>query len=268
MVLHGCSARRVVLLGLLFLFSSNAFSGVCERRSPVEDPRSRFSFKNRGGIRSGGVCWWHSRFQRAAWSLAEFRPELPKPTTREAVALIHSIAHLSKVVIVPGYADFISFSADYHVEIQRELEQWQLRDGFINQSWFRGITGQNDLSKNPEKLKRIMDRLFRYSGEAKREKFVPWVMLQLAGIESHAALLTGMQKTSDGYILRIVESNRPDENQEWYYRNGDGYLGDSEERMIPYYGFHRDVRKMDRALSKYCRTTATTPAFVPEGLEP
>lgn len=273
MVLHGRSAFRISLWGVfLFLTLSGGaraevlsrIPGVCDRHSDrdsqeltIANPRYRTSFQNSGGLKNSGVCWWHSRLQRAVWSLAEFRPELSKPSKSEAISLIHSLAQLSGVVVIPGYEDFFSFSADFHAEIQRELEQWQLRDGFINQAWIRGISGRSDFARNPRKLKRIMDELYRYSKKAKSEKFIPWVMLQLKGIVSHAALLTKMVKTDEGYSLSIVESNYPDKTLVWEYRIGDGHTGGGKYTTVPYYGYHRDVQKMNRAITRYC----STPAF-------
>ncbi len=272
MVLQGRSARWVSLsLFLLSAFaaptgfaeSPDSVPGVCERHTGrgtldgvASNHRFRMSFKNEGGLQNGGVCWWHSRFQRAVWTLAEFRPDLPKPNLAEARRLINAVAHLSRVVIIPGYADFESFSADYHSDIQRELNAWQKRDGFINQAWIRGLSGRYDLSKHPEKLRRIMDRLYVYSERGRRENFIPWVMLQLKGIESHAALLTRMTKTEDGYALGIVESNYPDQTIEWKYRYGDGHMEDAEYTTIPYFGLHRDVGKMAFAVGEYCKTSS------------
>lgn len=268
MVLHGRGAHWVIFLALLFTVllpgevranAPDLLPGVCERREGrttlegmVAHPGFRMSFRNRGGIANGGVCWWHSRFQRAVWTLAEFRPELSKPSHAEAVRLIQSLARLSRVVSIPGYADLASFSADFKAEIQNELNQWQRRDGFINQAWIRGISGQSDMSRRPEKLKQHMDRLFQYSERGRKENFIPWIMLQLKGIDSHAALLTQMRKEGDGYSLSIVESNFPDKTFEWKYRNGDGQIETSLYDTIPYSGLHRDVKKMGKAVEAYC----------------
>ncbi|MGZ3789205.1 MAG: hypothetical protein ACXVLQ_11820, partial [Bacteriovorax sp.] len=50
------------------------------------------SFKNSGGVFNGGVCWWHSRFQRNIFYLSIFRPDLDRPKTTEGIkAIIHQI---------------------------------------------------------------------------------------------------------------------------------------------------------------------------------
>ena len=43
------------------------------------------SFKNQGGLFNGGVCWWHSRFQRNIFYLSIFRPDLNKPLKSETI---------------------------------------------------------------------------------------------------------------------------------------------------------------------------------------
>ena len=178
------------------------------------------------------------------------------PSLTEARRLIHSVANLSRVVVFPGYPDFAGFSADYHPEIHRALNEWQKRDSIISQAWIRGLSGRYDLSRRPEKLRRIMDRLFAYSERGRAEKFIPWVMLQLKGIVSHAALLTRMTKADDGYTLGIVESNHPEQVIEWKYRYGDGHMEDADYKTIPYYGLHRDVEKMAVAVAEYCKKTS------------
>jgi hypothetical protein len=42
-----------------------------------------FSFSNTGGILNGGVCWWHSRMQRAALYLTVYLPDMPPPSKPE-----------------------------------------------------------------------------------------------------------------------------------------------------------------------------------------
>lgn len=236
--------------------------GVCVRRGdPVirdaiaRDPRFRLSFENDGGLFNGGVCWWHSRLQRAVWSLAEFRPDLGKPTRNEAVRIIDNLSHFRGVQVIPGYSNFLSFSADFKKELQSELNAWQLRDGVFKQSWLTAMKGRANLDRNPAKLKRIMDDLYQYSLEGQREGFTPWVMLQLKGIiGAHAALIAGMKKNraGDGYSLDIVDSNFPERTFTWRYKYGDGQMGQSHYDTVPYRGSHRDVPAIQNALDTYC----------------
>ncbi len=55
-------------------------------RNPVHFKRvilyknNRLVFDGSGGIRNGGLCWWHSRLTRSATYLTVYQPDLPKPT--------------------------------------------------------------------------------------------------------------------------------------------------------------------------------------------
>jgi hypothetical protein len=237
-------------------------AGVCARRlfpefrtDMARDTRFRLSLENEGGLFNGGVCWWHSRFQRAVWSLAEYRPDLPKATRSQAQRIIQGLAHFESVQIIPGYSDFLSFSRDYSREIQKELNQWQLRDGVLRQSWVRAISGRSNWRSNPEKLRRIMDELYAYSRKGELEGYTPWVMLQLKGlIGAHSALVIGMEKNAanDGYVLQIVDSNFPAKTFQWKYRYGDAQMGNSLYDTVPYQGLHRDVPRIENALASYC----------------
>lgn len=239
--------------------SASAPPSVCARyihsdlhREVSRDPDSRFDFKNSGGLMNAGTCWWHSRFQRSVWALAEFRANEPKPTRDEAVRLINGLAHFRGVQIIPGYRDFDSFSADFKPEIQSELNAWQLRDGILNQSWLRGLAGRADLGRQPGRMRKIMDDLYKYTLRGAAENFFPWVMLQLKGIDAHAALVIGMSRLPGGYTMDIVDSNYPALTYTWSYRYGDGQVRDSKYETVPYRGLQRDVTRIRKILKQYC----------------
>jgi hypothetical protein len=83
------------------------------------------SFTNHGGLANGGVCWWHSRFQRNALYLTLYKPDLPKPNDEETRDIVAAIRAGDAVVEIPGYKNFAEFSKDKEAAIQRELEKWQ-----------------------------------------------------------------------------------------------------------------------------------------------
>lgn len=254
-------------------YAASDLPGVCARRldpafrdAMARDPHFRLSFDNDGGLFNGGVCWWHSRFQRAVWTLAEYRPELSKPTRKEAIRIIDNFSHFRGVQVIPGYSDFRSFSADFKKEIQNELNAWQLRDGLFKQSWLAAMKGRANLDKNPAKLQRMMDDLYQYSLQGIREGFTPWVMLQLKGIiGAHSALIVDMKRNSaqNGYALSIVDSNFPERTSTWTYEYGDGQMGHSLYDTIPYRGSHRDVPAIRTALNSYCSYGRDLAAEVP-----
>lgn len=56
------------------------------------------AFGNSGGLLRNGVCWWHSRFTRAALYLVYFEPSKPKPDARTARKAIRSLMNADRVV--------------------------------------------------------------------------------------------------------------------------------------------------------------------------
>ncbi|MGK5087603.1 hypothetical protein WDW86_08600 [Bdellovibrionota bacterium FG-2] len=137
-------------LGLAPVPGASAADPFCARtlndiKQAAQDPAMRLSFSNQGGAFSSGVCWWLSRFQRAALYLARFYPELPKPTADEARKLIRRLAQMNEVVEIPGYRNIFDFSCDFSTLIQRRLERWQILDGIFRFAWIEGIRGKSAL---------------------------------------------------------------------------------------------------------------------------
>lgn len=254
--------RRLTLFFFL-LFSMSAHtalanssnSSICSThwsnlQAKLREPTSRMAFKNDGGIGDGGVCWWHSRFQRAAIYLATFAPEKSKPTLSEAKKIIHKLSYLSSVVEIPGYADFNSFSADYKKEIQEQLNRWQIRDGIGGFAWIRGLWGKPSLP--PAQMKNRIDKIYSRFLEDASKNHTLWFMEQMPGIVAHASLVIDMKKTSDGYSIELIDSNFPDVTSFVSYKNGDTFLDGPSGEFVPYAGIERDNRKIDRAIARYC----------------
>lgn len=245
---------KKILIALLFV-SSQAFSqSVCDRivegiPAYLEASESRLSFKNRGGLINGGVCWWHNRFQRSSAYLAQFSPELPKPGRKDLLTILRSLKQMNQVVTIPGFEDFNSFSRAYESEIQSVLESWQREDGFINQQWLRGISGESALS--PAGLKLRMDTLY--------DQFVKsphpiWVMAQIRGVKSHAFLVSKMTRREKGYVLQVIDSNFPLNNKFFTYEPGQTALKHPKDKysFVPYLGFQKDFQLIKRSLEIEC----------------
>lgn len=221
------------------------------------DPDMRIAVPNHGGIGNGGVCWWHSRFQRAAWYLARFAPEKSRPTAREARALIRRIVARNEVVEIPGFSDLRRFTSAYRAELQRELDAWQIRDGVLNQAYLRGLSGQSRF-RDAAKMKARMDAVYAAVVAARPRGDVVWLMLQMAGIVSHASLVSTMSAEADGgYVLAVVDSNHPGRLVHYRYRPGDLELAPWDFEMhdyanVPYVGFSRDLKRIHGAIAAYC----------------
>ena len=118
------------------------------------DVRNLMSFKNHGGIGNGGVCWWHSRFQRNALYLTYYTPNARKPTPQEARQIINDIRNYRGVIEINGFENFYDFSKEYKNEIQSELEAWQIYEG-VRLTFIRGLRGSSKVSA--DLLKELME---------------------------------------------------------------------------------------------------------------
>ncbi len=221
------------------------------------DPGMRLGFRNAGGLAKGGVCWWHSRFQRAAWYLADFDAAAPAPTRDEAKTLIRKLVSRTEVVVIPGYRDLAAFSKAFQPEIQSALNSWQLRDAFINQAYIRGLSGHSHF-RIPARMKARLDVLYGEFIAAVAKGDVLWLLLQMPGIDSHASLLRAMEASPDGgYRMAMVDSNYPARLIEYVYRPGDlelrpANLDRKDYTSVPYAGFVRDLRRIHRAIARHC----------------
>jgi hypothetical protein len=247
---------RVLLALLLTLLSNRSFAQeLCsqtraELLAKFELRENRLGFRNDGGLFDGGVCWWHSRLQRSSIYLARFEPGLPRPTENESKEIIEHLVHFDSVVTIPGYSNFNDFSRDHEGLIQHELNEWQIRDGFIKQQWIRGLYGRPSLP--PSLLRERMARIFV---KFKASKPGIWVMAQFPGITSHAFLLTGMTRTAEGFSLRVIDSNRPEITRELTYRFGDRSIQLGNEGFTPFVGFQSDQEMIDATLKSYCNSS-------------
>ena len=208
---------------------------------------NRLSFKNAGGIFGEGVCWWHSRFQRSATYLSVFRPDLSKPTLAQARDIIHTIIHNNYVVEIPGYANLADFSTDFHEEIQKALNRWQLRDATLRFAWVRGLW--NSPYGDAAKLQAIMEKL---DEQVEKDSRITYLKLQLKGIPSHAWLVIGMEEIPSGYELQIIDSNFP-ELVHYKYTYGDtSFSYGKYGKFFPYVEQTKDFTKITTAIHNYC----------------
>lgn len=269
---------KMITLAVLFSTSFAPFSFALEKqafcaRSPESIleraalEENRLAFQNDGGLFNGGVCWWHSRFERSANYLAVFRPELPMPSDREAKKIIHQLMLRRKVVEIPGFKSLREFSSAYENLIQKQLNRWQIRDGFGNQVWILSLSGKSELPV--VKLKASMDKIY-----AQFEKYDSMLslMLQFKGVVSHMWNLLSIEKTDVGYTLIATDSNYVDGNSSVKsplmvatYRYGDTSLSSSNIEIIndnstssydsftPYPILNRlDLHRINKAINHYC----------------
>lgn len=255
--------RNFILLGLL-LSTTTAFgveatpaakAKFCQERlsSPnalqkiVAQRENQIWFTNQGGIFGSGVCWWHSRFTRAAAYLAQFDPSLPKPTEQEAKRIIHRLRGRKGITVIPGFKNLYDFSLAYGDEILGKLQAWQRTDGLLKASWIKGMTRQVDIPA--EKLAEMMDQLYERVSRGE----VVYQMLQMPGIMAHSWLVVGMQKTADGYNLETTDSNFNGTHIYRYTRNMKEFDYENISTFVPYISHVDEEEKMKEKLLEECQ---------------
>src|SRR4051812_20347064 len=122
---------RIFLWAVLLITTTQSLAlanEYCERaKDPKEIRQEAFrlpnhpTISNRGGPFGWGMCWWYSRFFRAAHLLASYRADLPKPTEAEAKVLVRKLLRFKSVVEIPGYLSLDSFSTEWRDVIYKEL---------------------------------------------------------------------------------------------------------------------------------------------------
>lgn len=215
------------------------------------DSKNLMGLTNQGGIGGGGVCWWHSRFQRNALYLTMFKPNLPRPSTEEAKDLIKQIREANNVVIIPGYSNFNQFSFDFRNLIQRELNKWQKGDGVLRFAWMKGLAGE--AVTESEKLKQLMDQIYE---EVEVKNNIAYNKLQIPGIVAHAWLVVKMEKVSNGYNLEVLDSNFPSQTETYRYHEGDTSLTyQGYYKFSPYLEQTKEMDKVNKTIADFCSAT-------------
>lgn len=213
----------------------------------AEDSWNHMAFRNSGGLFDGGVCWWHSLFQRAAWYLTVYRPDLPKPSLAQAKFIVHQIARGKEVVEIPGFANFFEFSNEHQTLIQKKLEQWQITDGVLKFAWIHGLLAPGSLP--PEEMSTHMYDLATQVNETSE---IQWVMWQVPGIGAHSSLFLRVHETTEGSRSDIVDSNVPGMIDHLSYREGSSNIQTYLGPMVPHLGRQKDLRKFATARAHYC----------------
>ena len=246
--------NKLLLALLTLLIAPLTYGSVCNlgresAQAKLMRISSRISFENDGGLFGKGVCWWHNRLQRSSALLAECRPEEPRPVGPVLTNILHRLRTMDRVVIIPGYQDFLSFTQDHQAQVQDLLDDWQKIDGFLNFEWLRGISGHSRL--DPAALKKQMDKVFT---SFRSSPYPIWIMAQIKGITSHSFLVLGMEETVYGYELDLLDSNEPLDTIKVAYSEGEErlYHPIGKYTFVPYVGFQNDFKVIGKSLGAYC----------------
>lgn len=213
------------------------------------DSVNLMAFKNDGGLFNGGVCWWHSRFQRNIFYLSVFRPDLEKPkSVQQRQALIHQIRLGSAAIIIPGYHNFEEFSLENQKLIQSELNDWQIYDGVVLGSWIDGLKG--DTKVEASILESMMKEVYDYVAIKKK---IAYQKLQIKGITSHAWLVVGIKKSDSGFEVGYLDSNSPRMSLNYSYKSGDtSFFIKGYGNFVPYLEFKREEERLSQSAKVYC----------------
>lgn len=185
--------------------------------NPPEGPNPNLiAFGNEGGILGMGVCWWHSRFTRAALYLAWFDPGGERPDARGARSMIAAVMAADRVVRIPGYANLREFSLENRPVLQRFLERMQLCDGILRFQWMNGLAGRTRIA--PDAMNRLVDGI---RGEVS-SRGLAWVKLKNSRYDAHSWIVTGRESLPDGRDrFTYLDSNTPGREGVWIHSPGE-----------------------------------------------
>lgn len=203
------------------------------------------SFINTGGLLGEGVCWWHSRFTRAALYLAYFEPDAPRACGRRLHSILSGLMDAGGIVAIPGYRNLREFSEDNRRSIQAIFDRRQLSDGILRFAWVNGLAGASKV--RPAKLLSLMDSIHEATLEG-----LSYVKLQVRGIDAHSLVVTAMDPLpGGGYRCCYLDSNWPGERV-WEYRPGsDSVSAVTGIPGVPYLQRVGELRKMKRMVARF-----------------
>lgn len=277
--------NKILLIFMIIFFSisrahtENDKSLFCKKFSTTESKakliESLLNFSNRLNFTNGdfglpkslfpskegyGICWWHSRFQRAATYLAYYSPKKSRPTEMQAQSIIKSIVRMSKVVEIPGFRNLDEFSEKYKDFIIEELEIWQIRESYksamrsINPLFPSFYSYDSNLHHTFERLNHLVNV----------DKVIPFVIEQLPGIDAHSYLVIKVDTLKydpwkGTMVLTLVDSAYmnlirvvidPETKNRIRVLEPNNELGKATNAI--YIDFSRDLRKIERSLRAFC----------------
>lgn len=249
----------------------------------LNDPNANtLAFENPPGTFRTYLCWLHSRFQRSATYLTNYRPELPRPNRNQAIDIISQIVAHRNVVEIPGFRNLNEFSTVYREEITAALNS--MATGCFFNPGDCGARITDPYHPSPSDLRTTMDDLYdrvvRSRGDIQflRVRRLRDEPLIANGFRSHAVNLLSMDPIYDdpqhperdfdraspreyrnpitrhpitGYRLRWLDSNSPHTVVDVRYHYGDTQAG----RFVPqlHYEYAGDIPEMNAAIEQYCR---------------
>lgn len=251
--------------------SAKSKAEFCEGRKDVHyfanlahNPENMMTLENQGGIFNGGVCWWHSLFQRSSIYLTVYRPELAKPDRNLAKKIIHAIAAGKRVIEIPGYNNFKEFTLDWNKEIQSKLEAWQLEDGALKWAWIEGLSGST--TADPSVIAKTLNFVVQRAEDNGALEYTMW---QFPGITAHASINIGGWNKGNTYGVTHLDSNFPQKIKEYVWAPPARAISTANysERFMAYVYRRSDLNDFKKAGDQYCASRSYDHDFFYEPLK-
>lgn len=104
------------------------------------------------------------------------------------------------------------------------------------------------------KMKARMQHLYDY---VQIQGNIAYLKLQLKGLPAHSWLVIGMSKRSDGYELRIIDSNYRYPISYRYHYGDKSFDSPGYGRFVPYLGKIKENEKIRAIRKTYCQEVTT-----------
>lgn len=155
---------------------------------------------NIDGPLNTGMCWWHSKLQRAAIYLAVFdRPNEPRPTSEEAKQIFRDLTQLTKVISIPGFRDWYHFTDVFRLEFYEVLGDWEISET-LRLEFVKGLRALKPTDTF---------ELQKISREVNEYKRVTFVLLKMPWLEAHSWLVTSYNGTAKNFEISFLDSKWP-----------------------------------------------------------
>ena len=252
------------LLNLPHARAEHSLKSVCERTHGYvlsllnsDQTDMQMGVDNPSGYLKIGLCWWQSRFHRAALYVASFNQNLPKPTSVQVIKILRQISRFRPVVI-PGFSGLNSFTKAYPQELEQVLSEWQLRTTLLvpqnavaNWMMDQVISG----NKKRELVEQEAVQLIR-SFKAKPR---PLFSFMQGSNFQHAALVVGFEKDQENpndVLIKYIDSNQSGnwqkskfiENQKF----NNNFMPSASFITLMHEGFEGDFDKIESNLKPIC----------------
>jgi hypothetical protein len=180
----------------------------------AEHPSNLTSNFNDDGPLGTGLCWWHTKMQRAALYLAVFDgPDQPLPTREEALQIFAKLRDLKEVVSIPGFKNWFDFTQAFHDEFYQILGQWEIQDSMQLQFW-KGVRALK--TTDAATLKNISLEINEY-------KRLTFVLLKMPYFEAHSWLAQSFELEGTDFKIGFIDSNSPSHVNQ-YESKGNNYM--------------------------------------------